>query len=112
MVKLMEDIMLTPRLNAKFSTFAQLMALVVFLNTVSCAPMEPFSTRTISSVTGGSTLTALRPRVCTLLMTKLLLNVRLPAMPEMDVDPRTLALLMSEEAEGEEGEVKPQSSDG
>merc|ERR1712086_1215656 len=56
--------------------------------------MEPFSTRTTSSVTGGSTLTALRPRVCTLLMTKLLLNVRLT--PELLLTPydHMLALML------------------
>merc|ERR1719203_307281 len=96
--------------------------------------MEHSSTRTISSAIGGSTSTALRPRDCTLLMTKLPLNARLtlelllledmmlplmlsrmpklptvkpPVTPGTDVDPRTSALPMSEEAGGTEEEVKP-----
>merc|ERR1711976_340919 len=73
----MEDIMLTVRLNARFSTSVQLMELVVLPSTVSSAPTEPSSTRTTSSVTGGLTLTVLRLRVCTVSMTSTLLSVML-----------------------------------
>merc|ERR1712107_950179 len=51
--------MLMVRLNVKCSTFVLLMELEVLLSTVSCVPMEPSSTRTTSSVTGGSTSTVL-----------------------------------------------------
>merc|ERR1712123_475213 len=76
-VKLMEDIMPMVKPNAKFSTFAQLMELVVSLSTVSCAPTEPSSTRTTSSVTGGLTLIVLKLKVFSLATMKLLLNVLL-----------------------------------
>merc|ERR1719278_1669979 len=76
-VKLMEVTLLTVRPSARSSISAQLMELVVSPSTASSAPTEPSSTRTISSATGGSTSTALRPRDCTLSMTKLLLNARL-----------------------------------
>merc|ERR1711892_976303 len=74
-VRLMEDIMPMEKPNAKFSTFVQLMVLVVFPNTASCAPTEPFSTRTTSSVTGGLTLTVLKLKAFSLSMMTLLLNV-------------------------------------
>merc|ERR1711892_1216214 len=77
MVKLMEDTMLTLRLNVKYSTFAQLMELEVWPSTASSVLMVHSSTRTTSSVTGGSTLTAPLPRISTLSMMKLLLNVKL-----------------------------------
>merc|ERR1739845_119516 len=67
--------MLTPRLNAKFSTSVQLMELVALPSTAFSVPMVPSSTRTTSSVTGGSILTALKLRVFTLSMMKLLLSV-------------------------------------
>merc|ERR1711892_447536 len=76
-VKLMEDIMPMVKPNAKFSTFAQLMELVVSLSTASCAPTQPSSTRTTSSVTGGLTLIVLKLKVFSLSMMKLLLNVLL-----------------------------------
>ena len=57
--------MLMPRLNAKLSMCAQPMAKVVFLNILSCAPMEPSSTKHTSSVIGGLTLIVLRLRVFT-----------------------------------------------
>merc|ERR1740128_322267 len=69
--------MLTLRLNVKHSTFAQLMELEVWPSTASSVLMVHSSTRTTSSVTGGSTLTAPLPRISTLLMMKLLLNVKL-----------------------------------
>merc|ERR1719397_1508350 len=48
----------TLRLSARLSTSARLMALVGSPSTASSAPTEPSSTRTTSSATGGSTLTA------------------------------------------------------
>merc|ERR1719431_159114 len=76
-VKLMEVTMLTLRLNVKHSTFAQLMELEVWPSTASSVLMAHSSTRTTSSVTGGSTLTAPLLRISTLSMMKLLLNVKL-----------------------------------
>merc|ERR1712106_210193 len=73
----MEVTMLTLRLNVKHSTFAQLMELEVWPSTASSVLMVHSSTRTTSSVTGGSTLTAPLPRISTLSMMKLLLNVKL-----------------------------------
>merc|ERR1712123_403107 len=69
--------MLTLRLNVKHSTFAQLMELEVWPSTASSVLMVHSSTRTTSFVTGGSTLTAPLPRISTLSMTTLLLNVKL-----------------------------------
>merc|ERR1712123_51752 len=77
MVKLMEVTMLTLRLNVKHSTFAQLMELEVWPSTASSVLMVHSSTRTTSSVTGGSTLTAPLLRSSTLSMMKLLQNVKL-----------------------------------
>merc|ERR1719234_2492147 len=48
----------TLRLSARLSTSARPMALVGSPSTASSAPTEPSSTRTTSSATGGSTLTA------------------------------------------------------
>merc|ERR1719153_1328144 len=75
--KLMEVTMLTLRLNVKHSIFAQLMELEVLPSTASSVLMEHSSTRTISSVIGGSTLTAPLLRIFTLSMMRLLLNVKL-----------------------------------
>ena len=66
--------MLMVRLNVKCSTFVLLMELEVLPNTVSCVPMEPSSTRTTSSVTGGSTLIVQLLRTSTASMMKLLLK--------------------------------------
>jgi hypothetical protein len=63
--KLRVDTTLMPKLNAKPSTFAQLMAKVVFPNILSCAPMEPSLTKLTSSVIGGLTLIVLKLRVFT-----------------------------------------------
>lgn len=52
------------------------MAKVVFLNILSCAPMEPSSTKHTSSVIGGLTLIVLRLRVFTVWMKISLLNVK------------------------------------
>merc|ERR1712083_406139 len=57
-VRLMEVTTRTPRLSARCSTSARPMALVGSPSTASSAPTEPSSTRTTSSATGGSTLTA------------------------------------------------------
>merc|ERR1712123_260680 len=64
-------------MNVKHSTFAQLMELEVWPSTASSVLMVHSSTRTTSSVTGGSTLTAPLPRISTLPMMKLLLSVKL-----------------------------------
>lgn len=55
--------MLTLRPNAKCSTSAAMTEMEASLNTPFCAPMVPFSTNNTSSATGGSTLTAQRPRL-------------------------------------------------
>ena len=73
-VKLMEVTTLIQRLNVKHSTFVLLMELEVLPNTVSCVPMELCSTRTTSSVTGGSTLIVQLLRTSTASMMKLLLK--------------------------------------
>ena len=89
--------MLMVRLNVKFSTSVLLMELEVLPNTASCAPMEPFSTKTISSVTGGSTLTVLRLRDSTLSMMNTLLKglllMLLPVMPRLTMLPLLLLIL-------------------
>jgi hypothetical protein len=58
-----QDIMLTTRPDARSSTSARLTVRAVSPSTASSAPTEPSSTRTTSSATGGSTLTAPRPRL-------------------------------------------------
>merc|ERR1712083_36848 len=63
--------------SVKHSIFAQLMELEVLPSTASSVLMEHSSTRTISSVIGGSTLTAPLLRIFTLSMMRLLLNVKL-----------------------------------
>merc|ERR1719336_3146118 len=77
MDRLMEDTMLIQKPNVKCSTFVLLMELEVLPNIVSCVPMEPSSTRTTSSVTGGSTLTVPKLRVFTASMTNLQQKERL-----------------------------------
>ena len=67
--------MLMLRLSAKLSTFVPLMDKVVFPNILSCVPMEPSLTKDISSVIGGLTLIALKPRVFTEEMMKSVLNL-------------------------------------
>merc|ERR1712200_321897 len=54
---------LTPRPSARSSTSVQLTVRAVWPSTPSSAPTAPSSTRTTSSATGGSTLTAPRPRL-------------------------------------------------
>ena len=66
--------MLILKPNVRHSTFALLMELVVLLNTASFVPMEPFSTRTTSSATGGLTLIVPQPRISTASMMRLLLK--------------------------------------
>ena len=73
----MKVAMLTQRMNAKHFIFAQLMELEVWPSTASSVLMVHSSTRTISSVTGGSILTAPLLRISTLLKMKLMLNVKL-----------------------------------
>ena len=63
------------RLIAKPSTFVPLTAKVVSPNTLSCVLMEPSLTKDISSVIGGLTLIALKPRVFTEEMMKSVLNL-------------------------------------
>merc|ERR1719270_2036882 len=93
MVRLMEVTMLTQKPNAKFSTSVLLMVLVVLLNTASSVLMEPFSTRTTSSVTGGSTLIAPRLRDFTASMTNLLLSVK-PLQPQVHREVMPLPIQM------------------
>merc|ERR1719234_310672 len=62
----------TLRLSARLSTSARPMALVGSPSTASSAPTEPSSTRTTSSATGGSTLTAPPLRSSTPSTTRLL----------------------------------------
>ena len=52
---------LMKRPSAKYSTSAPLTAPAAWPSTASSAPTEPFSTRTTSSATGGSTWTVLNP---------------------------------------------------
>ena len=72
---LLKVIMPIPKQNAKSSTFALLMAKAVFLHILSFAPMEPFSTKIISSVIGGSTSIVQKLKLYIVSMTKLQLNV-------------------------------------
>ena len=99
MVRLMEVTTLILRLSVKHSTSVLLMVLVVWLNTAFSAPMELSSTRTTSSVTGGSTLTVPRPRVCTASMTNTLLRetlcLELPVMPRLTTLPPPLLMLVT-----------------
>ena len=70
--------MLILKLNAKSSTSVLLTDKVVLLNTLSSAPTVPSSTKTTSSVIGGSTLIALKLKTSTASMMTLLLSVMLP----------------------------------
>ena len=54
------------RLNVRCSTSVLLMVLEALPSTASSAPTEPSSTRTTSSVTGGSTLTVTMLRISTI----------------------------------------------
>merc|ERR550532_2262517 len=95
MDKSMEVTMLTLRLSVKHSIFAQLMELEVLPSTASSVLMEHSSTRTISSVIGGSTLTAPLLRIFTLSMMRLLLNVKLlQPMPWENTELRPTMLLL------------------
>ena len=71
---LLKVTMLILKPNVKHSTSVLLMELVVLPNTASFVPMEPYSTRTTSSVTGGSTLIVPLLRTSTASMMKLLLK--------------------------------------
>merc|ERR1712012_1437252 len=85
-------------LSVKFSTSVLLMELEVLPSTASCVPMEQSSTRTTSSATGGSTLTALRLRDSILSMMNMLLRglllMLLPVMPRLTMLPPLLILDM------------------
>ena len=86
--RLMVATMLILRPSARSSTFAPLTDRVVWPSTASSAPMEPSSTRTTSSATGGSTLIALRLRVSIPRMRKLLPKERLQQVrPPMQLRP-------------------------
>ena len=85
--------MLTLRPSARPSISAQLTVRAVSPSTASSAPMEPSSTRTTSSVTGGSTLTAMKLRVCTQRMRRLLLSARPPLPLPLTRLPTELLLL-------------------
>ena len=61
---------------AKHSTYAPLMDLEVLPNTPSFAQMEPSSTKSTSSVIGGLTSIAQKPKAFILWMKTLLLNVK------------------------------------
>merc|ERR1712012_795353 len=84
-------------LSVKFSTSVLLMELEVLPSTASCVPMEQSSTRTTSSATGGSTLTALRLRDSILSMMNMLLRglllMLLPVMPRLTMLPPLLLML-------------------
>merc|ERR1719208_628589 len=97
MAKLMEVTMLTQRLSVRHSIFAQLTVLEVWPSTASYAPTEQSSTRTTSSVIGGSTSTALRLKDSTLSMMNMLLKglllMLLPVMPRLTMLPPLLLML-------------------
>ena len=92
--------MLTLRPSAKSSTSAPPMARVDLPSTPSSAPTEPSSTRTTSSATGGSTLTAQKPRDSTHWTTRSPLNEKLlprvPTVPRLLTAPLAQPLLLSE----------------
>ena len=67
---------LTLRLNVRSFISVPQLTRVSSLQSPSSAPMEPSSTRTTSSATGGSTLTAQSPRDSTHWMIRLQLNVK------------------------------------
>ena len=71
-----QDTMPTPKLTAKHSTYAHPMVLEALPNTPSSAPTEPSLTKNTSSVIGGSTLIAQKPKVSTLWMKTLPLSVK------------------------------------
>merc|ERR1712066_48919 len=71
----MEVTTLTPRPSARCSTSAPLTAPEVWPSTASSAPTELSSTRTTSSATGGSTLTAPPPLTSTVSMMSTLLRL-------------------------------------
>merc|ERR1719232_164520 len=73
-VRWMEVTTLTLRPSARLSTSALLTAPEVWPSTASSAPTELSSTRTTSSATGGSTLTAPLPRTSTASMMRSLLR--------------------------------------
>merc|ERR1719215_2345281 len=69
--------------NARCSTFVLPTAWAVLVSIASCAPTEPSSTRTTSSATGGTTLTVLKPKICTAVTTRSPPNVPPLTLPEI-----------------------------
>jgi len=108
-VKWMEDIMLTQRLSAKLSIFVPTMGMVVSPSTASSVPMEPFSSSSILSVTGGSMLTALLQSNFIPSMTKLQLKEQLilhQVLPELVLgDIKVVQPTVEEEGVQEDEEV-------
>ena len=92
---LLKVTMLILKPNVKHSTSVLLMELVVLPNTASFVPMEPYSTRTTSSVTGGSTLTVPQLRISTASMTRLLLKEMplLEPQTKPSMEPHSLSML-------------------
>ena len=95
MVFLIKVTMLILRPSARHSTSALLMDKEVWPSIASSAPTEPSSTRTTSSATGGSTLTAPRLKVSTPRMRRLLLSERLPLLLHLTRPPTELLLLLA-----------------
>ena len=87
--------MLTLRPSARFSTSVPLMTREPWAPSLSSALMEPSSTKTTSSVTGGSTLSAPKLRDSTRSMTRLQLSERNLQLhlPTMSWPPTRLAQL-------------------
>merc|ERR1711881_386705 len=95
-VRLMEVIMLMRRLSVKYSTSAQLTELEVWPSTASSVPTEQSSTRTTSSVIGGSMSIALNPLLLLLRRTlKLLLLAKLLMLLHLSLMEPTLLLRLT-----------------
>merc|ERR1712027_42505 len=86
---------LTPRPSARLSTSAQLTEPVASPSTASSAPTEPSSTRTTSSATGGSTLTAplLRTSTASMMSTLLREPLAIPRLTMLPPSPLMTAML-------------------
>ncbi len=87
---------LIPRPNVKSSTSVPLMVKAVLPNIPSFAPTAPSSTKTTSSVTGGSTLIVQRPKVSMVATKRSPLSVTLPQVPMLTrplLDPMELLCL-------------------
>merc|ERR1711894_626967 len=99
MAKSMEVIMPIPKPNAKSSTFAHLTAKAVFPHILSFAPMEPFSTKIISFVIGGSTLIVQKLKHYTVSMMKLQPNalLLLEKVPMMVTVPHQMMVMVPQQ---------------